>query len=335
MPPALADVAARISGIEGRFRPQALRPLGSAAMANATTDAAGASDAAAASFADVLDRTMASVTSPAAGAAVLPAPVAGRTLGTGVPATIGASPAVPTAMGAASPPATGTAVVQEAMRYLGTPYVFGSDDPAVGLDCSGLTRVVFARFGIDLPHYTGAQVQLGQPVASLADARPGDVLFFGSDVHHEAIYLGNGLMLHAPRTGDVVGTERVWPDLVAIRRFTAAPGDAGRVPFADAAARTGVPANLLAGVARVESSFRPDAVSPVGAQGLMQLMPGTAQSLGVTDPFDPAQSVDGAARLLRALLDQFGSVPLALAAYNAGAGAVRRAGGVPSPGVQR
>lgn len=77
-----------------------------------------------------------------------------------------------------------------------------------------------------------------------------------------------------------------------------------------------------------ESRYCPDAVSPKGALGLGQLMPGTARELGV-DPFDPAQNLAGAARYLRLQLDAFGSLELALAAYNAGPGAVRKHGGVP------
>jgi soluble lytic murein transglycosylase-like protein len=99
--------------------------------------------------------------------------------------------------------------------------------------------------------------------------------------------------------------------------------------FASAGAAHGVDPALLAAVAEVESGLDPTAVSPAGAQGLMQLMPATAAELGVTDPFDPAQAVDGAARLLRGHLDRFGSVELALAAYNAGGGAVSRHGGIP------
>ena len=78
-----------------------------------------------------------------------------------------------------------------------------------------------------------------------------------------------------------------------------------------------------------ESGWNPRAISPKGAQGLGQLMPDTARDLGVSDPFDPAQNLDGAARYFAAQLARFGDVALALAAYNAGPEAVARHGGVP------
>ena len=95
-----------------------------------------------------------------------------------------------------------------------------------------------------------------------------------------------------------------------------------------AAHEAGVDPRLLAALTWAESGFRPDAGSHAGAQGLTQLMPGTAAGLGV-DPLDPAQNLRGGARYLRAQLDRFGSVELALAAYNAGPGRVAQAGGIP------
>jgi soluble lytic murein transglycosylase-like protein len=98
----------------------------------------------------------------------------------------------------------------------------------------------------------------------------------------------------------------------------------------EAANRHGIDPELVLAVVSVESAFRPEAVSPKGAQGLMQLMPRTAASLGVEDAFDPEQNLDGGTRHLGGLLALYGGdVERALAAYNAGEGAVARHGGIP------
>ena len=97
-----------------------------------------------------------------------------------------------------------------------------------------------------------------------------------------------------------------------------------------AAQKYGLPANLIQAVIQAESDFRVGAISPAGAQGLMQLMPETAKELGVDSPLDIDQNIDGGSRYLRRMLDLFeGDVEHALAAYNAGPGAVRRFKGVP------
>jgi peptidoglycan DL-endopeptidase CwlO len=287
-------------------------------------------------------------------------------------ATLDATLATGTAAGgstgtAAGVGVSGQAVIEAAGDYLGVPYVWGGEDPKRGLDCSGLTQLVFSRFGIELPRVSRDQARVGERVPNLAAARPGDLLFFDSPVDHVGIYAGDGKMIHAPRPGRVVTLEKVYETPSGIRRVLSDPapvvasggggvagvsgvtgqglglagvsgpsghglGAAERTGFAGlfraAGARHGVDPALLAAVAKVESGFNARAVSPAGARGLMQIMPGTARGLDV-NPFDPAQAVDGAARLLKRWTRDFGSLELALAAYNAGPGAVRRYDGVP------
>lgn len=240
---------------------------------------------------------------------------------------------------------SGQEVVDLASEHLGVPYVWGGEDPS-GFDCSGLIQYTYAKLGIDVPRVSRDQARAGVAVPSLDQAVPGDLVAFGSPVDHIGIYAGDGKMVVAPHTGDVVKVQTISRTPTAIRRILApdapsvaeAPGlaDTGsndpaaayRTLFADAEARHGVSAELLEAVAKQESGFNPNAVSPAGAQGLMQLMPATARALKV-DAFDPVAAVDGSARLLGQHLRRFGSVPLALAAYNAGPGAVERFGGVP------
>jgi hypothetical protein len=228
---------------------------------------------------------------------------------------------------------SGADVAADARRYLGVPYVWGGTNPATGLDCSGLVQRVYADLGVQLPRLSHDQARAGVEVPDLAAAKPGDILAFGHPVNHVAIYLGGNQMIAAPEPGDHVRVQSVYTTPTAIRRILPDPSaPAGAVPyaplFAQAGTKYGVPPELLAAVAQVESGYDPSAVSPAGARGLMQLMPSTAAGLGV-NPMDPAQAVDGAARLLSGDLASFGSLPLALAAYNAGPGAVHRYGGVP------
>ncbi|MCL6252254.1 lytic transglycosylase domain-containing protein [Altererythrobacter sp. KTW20L] len=102
--------------------------------------------------------------------------------------------------------------------------------------------------------------------------------------------------------------------------------------IAEAERRHGLPPNLLRALIWTESRFNPSAVSVAGAVGLAQLMPATARDLGVHDRYDPDASIDGGARYLRAMIDRFGAVHLALAAYNAGPGAVSRSWRIPRNG---
>lgn len=262
-----------------------------------------------------------------------------------------------TGAGAAGPvigPVTGQSVVADAQNYLGVPYQWGGTNPATGLDCSGLVQRVYSDLGINLPRTSQQQATVGTPVPSLAAAQPGDLVFYEpspSGPGHVGIYIGNGQMIDAPHTGTVVRIDPVGTPS-AIRRIlpastgvltsasmTGTGSSAGMnslgVPaylqplFAAAGQRYGVDPLLLAAVAKQESGFQTGVVSSAGAQGLMQLMPGTAAGLGVS-AFDPASAIDGAAQLLSGYLQNYGgSVPLALAAYNAGPGAVAAYNGVP------
>jgi hypothetical protein len=128
----------------------------------------------------------------------------------------------------------------------------------------------------------------------------------------------------APRIG-------VIPEAVPTGVFTDVSGP---IPFHDAivaaANKYGVDPALFAAVVKQESNFNPNAQSGAGAKGLTQLMDATAKGLGVTNSFDPLQSLDGGAKFLGSLLKEFhGDVSLALAAYNAGPGAVKKYGGIP------
>ncbi len=126
--------------------------------------------------------------------AVTPAPAVSPV--TSAPAVTPANPAVHAVGSAAS------IAVQTALAQVGKPYVYGAAGPD-SFDCSGLTMYAYAAAGISLPHYTGAQFGVGRHVAQ-SDLQPGDLVFFGPNLGHMGMYIGNGQLVHAPHSGDVV-----------------------------------------------------------------------------------------------------------------------------------
>jgi len=139
------------------------------------------------------------------------------------------------------------------------------------------------------------------------------------------VFRGNNRVFPQPY---VYGQTRFYPPTPAWQRPT---GPYLETLIQKYASRYGVDPSLVRAVMRNESGFNPNAVSPKGAQGLMQLMPGTAALMGVSNPFDPEQNIAGGVGYLRHCLDCFDhNVPLAVAAYNAGPGRVSRSQGVPA-----
>ena len=134
--------------------------------------------------------------------------------------------------------------------------------------------------------------------------------------------LGTPILLQAGVGAPLQLSGDSWADVLP------AAGQAWAGAIENAASRAGIDPRLLAAMVWQESGFQPDAVSRSGAIGLAQLMPATADGLDV-DPTDPLQNLDGGARYLAWTIEEFGSIELGLAAYNAGPGTVRNAGGIP------
>lgn len=209
----VSDVQARIAEIQARFAmgpmPAAV-PRGGQDFASVLAGAQGAG---------------ATTTATLPGGPPAPAPAPGAMLGgvggvdtsplEGVGRAGPSTPATPA--GPASGSSLGDQAVALAKQHLGVPYVWGGESPR-GFDCSGLLQYVYNKLGIDLPRVSRDQARAGVAVPSLAQARPGDLVAFGSPVDHIGIYAGDGKMVVAPRTGDVVKVQEIRRPVTAIRR---------------------------------------------------------------------------------------------------------------------
>lgn len=237
-------------------------------------------------------------------------------------------------------------IIEAAKRYLGTPYAWGGggkNGPTagttgiVGFDCSGLTEYAFSQAGYDIGGWTGTQKDVGTAVASMADAQPGDLLFFGSPIRHVAIYMGDNQLIHAPKPGDVVKIVAVYETPVLIKRVieprTATGGVDGWITGAlGILYKNGFPqgANDAADLKLIidkESSGNPAAVNKSDSNwvagrpsfGLMQTIPTTfdAHALpGYTDKADPVAQIIAGARYAQKRYGGLANVPGVVAVRN-------------------
>lgn len=202
---------------------------------------------------------------------------------------------------------TGDDVVAQAKSYLGVPYVFGGEDRS-GMDCSGLVQRVFADLGIEVPRVVKDQADVGVEVPSLADAQPGDLLVT-KDEGHIVIYAGDGMVIHAPKPGEVVELRSNWlkdGDLGTIRRIvpaaetTAAPASFSSALVAASSDRTAT-ASLLASTPPAGSSDATAQLARTIAGAFASAAGADAPSAATAAPADSPLSLAVAQALSRAV----------------------------------
>jgi peptidoglycan DL-endopeptidase CwlO len=239
------------------------------------------------------------------------------------------------------------AVVAAALAQLGWPYVWGGESRAEGgFDCSGLVDYALAAAGRPVGRLDAAGLQrLARPLTAEAGLLPGDLVFVGLPAHHVGLVVAPGLAVEAPHRGARVhveplgdggwtGAGRILPPGAAAGGGDGELGVPAYVPVplralvAHAARAEQLPPALLAAQLEAESGFDTAAVSPAGAQGIAQFMPATWAGAWNPQrehsPFEPGPAIAAQARLMHELLERAaGDVASALAAYNAGPGALR------------
>lgn len=210
----MVEALGRIQGIQASLQQLAERSVSTSTSSVASSGAATVAAAGqSASFASALNTALGT-----SGASDL----------SSVMSAVGSTTAVkaPAVIGNTGAGTTGDAVVAAAKKYIGVPYVWGGTNPAVGMDCSGFVQRVFKDLGVELPRVVSDQMQKGTPVASLAEAKPGDLLVsYGGE--HISIYLGNGKAIDAPVPGQTIQIRDAWEkysNLTSIRRIVPAGG---------------------------------------------------------------------------------------------------------------
>ncbi|MFM7064359.1 MAG: C40 family peptidase [Actinomycetes bacterium] len=118
--------------------------------------------------------------------------------------TVASNPAPPADLPVAAPSSGVGAVLAKGRSVFGVRYRWGGTSPSTGFDCSGFTSYAWRAAGVSLPHSSRAQYAATQRV-SLSQLQPGDLVFYGSPIHHVSIYIGGGQVMHSPHTGSVVG----------------------------------------------------------------------------------------------------------------------------------
>ena len=191
----LAGAHSRIAEIQSRFAPSSVR----ATTATRTIDTA--------SFDDVMSNLLGSTATDTEGSTIDLTSLTSVLSSLPTRRSGALASALGTTTGTSGNGPTGADAVAAAKLYLGVDYVWGGTDPSKGLDCSGLVQRAYRDLGIELPRVSYDQAKVGTKVDSIEQARPGDLVAFGSPVDHIGIYVGDGKFIHSPKPGAQVRVE--------------------------------------------------------------------------------------------------------------------------------